>query len=339
MASATSGTIIHERPKLGNSDFEISVLADELLPGEMELVGRVRINVYKKTGIYGLAVTLAPTNFAKILTHIGYYDERRKMPFPTPKRFWLIRDTFKYLPFQNCSVILQGNKVPDIIEWARVPTKSREHPVYSLLPGIHEFPFSFDLSSLEGTVGNFEHKCKRGFATIENNILVTVALFSGSPGLVTFPHRINLPNYAKLEQGLKKVAETTCCLKKGNQELVKFALKLNQQGYAFGEEVEFRVEKTQQASAARLVVIREMAVSMVRKIMVLVPKMEALFLGFYQETKSKHKVLLDKTILASKSTHLKGPCWSDSFVLPEGIIDTTDMSVEVSHGMEVSTYT
>ncbi|CAG7823061.1 unnamed protein product, partial [Allacma fusca] len=32
----------------------------------------------------------------------------------------------------------------------------------------------------------------------------------------------------------------------------------------------------------------------------------------------------------------KGPCWSDSFVFPEGIIDTTDMTVDVSYGMELT---
>ncbi|CAG7821929.1 unnamed protein product, partial [Allacma fusca] len=190
----------------------------------------------------------------------------------------------------------------DIMDWVWNPMKPREHPVCYYEPGFHEFPFSFDLSSLEVIVGNFEHKCERGFATIENKLFVTVAPYSGSPGLVTFPHKVNLPNFAKLEQGLKKVAETTCCLKKGNQELVKFALKLNQQGYAFGEEVEFRVEKWQKANTAHLVV-REMAVSMVRKITVLVPKMQINIFGVYQETKYKQKLLLDKTILASKSTH------------------------------------
>ncbi|CAG7819629.1 unnamed protein product, partial [Allacma fusca] len=110
MASATSATTTYEGPKPGNLDFEISVLADEVPPGETELVGRVQMNVFKKTGIYGLAVTLAPTNSARILKNTGDSGEKGKKASSSSKRFWAIRDTFKYLPFENCCVILEGSK-------------------------------------------------------------------------------------------------------------------------------------------------------------------------------------------------------------------------------------
>ncbi|CAG7837362.1 unnamed protein product [Allacma fusca] len=309
-------------------DTEFNIYVDEDPTLGSDLSGRVELNVLKPIDIYGLGVFLGLTNIGRILkTETGEGSKKGKKPEP---KYWTVNTSCQYLPWADNFTVLLGKKTPDLQAWL---DESLKPTTYT--SGTHSFPFQFDLKAME-TLNNFEYDAPRGQVSVQNKLMLFVATNSMSLGrTVVYPpgRTVTLPYFANMERSLKKPGSSSCCLKSGPKEIAKFTLKLNQQGYLFGDTIEFKLERSQQANVR----VRDFVVELVRKISVTTPQREVrpVFWRLH-ECKYPKKFTLERKVLGTCSTRTNESTWSGTFVLPEGPPDTSGLTIEFNYLVELT---